>query len=198
MEKVISEESIIVRDVNGIQHRTTLCMFDTGESSNGRPIIGWSSVAAPGICFATRENCDVHRPNDYTSSKPKTPPEFWRRTPRVKVLPAAQITQAKEERRRVARQIKEIDGPIYDAVDKIKDLSRMERGILSERVWFLTNTKSVPEHVREDLKKVRRELHTARGTLNILTDAKYVLIQEACRLHTLILNLRALERSPKT
>lgn len=127
-------------------------------------------------------------------SKPKCPPEFWRRERRVKVLPLSVVLTAKDELKDLAKQIKDLEPFITLAMQQHRDAMRYYKGILEERRWFKEHTKHVPDDVRVSLLAAAKARSQKQREYETLKNIRYTLQTAHQRKAKYILGLRELER----
>lgn len=194
MEKVISTETCYIRDQHGEQHQSTCQVVDTGIVINGKPVLGWNFITAPGITFARRGGA-FQAPYPKQVKQPKCSEEFWRREKRVKVKPNWEIIRLKEDRAKLQCELKTLDRLIIQKADEFADACVMVKGLVStQKVWC--NTTGYPDaRTKVKLDKWNKKKRSLQKEYECLQNSRAAMIRLSCRLHLECLSIRLKERT---
>ena len=194
MEKVISTETCYIRDQYGEQHLSTCQVIDTGIVINGKPVLGWDFIAAPGVVFARRGRT-FQAPYPKQIKQPKCSEEFWRREKRVKVKPNWEIIRLKEDRAKLQSELKTLDRLVRQKADEFADACVMVKGLIStQKVWC--NTTGYPDpRTKVKLDKWNRTKRSLQKEYECLQNSRTAMIRLSCKLHLECLSIRLKERT---
>ena len=194
MEKVINTETCYIRDQHGEQHQSTCQVVDTGIVINGKPVMGWDFITAPGITFARRDGA-FQAPYPKQIKQPKCSEEFWRREKRVKVKPNWEIIRLKEDRAKLQSELKTLNRLIIEKSEEFADACVMVAGLVStQKVWC--NTVGYPDaRTKVKLDKWNKKKRSLQKEYECLQNSRDAMIRLSNRLHLECLSIRLTERT---
>ncbi len=194
MEKVINTETCYIRDQHGEQHQSTCQVVDTGIVINGKPVLGWNFITAPGITFARRDGA-FQAPYPKQIKQPKCSEEFWRREKRVKVKPNWEIIRLKEDRAKLQCELKTLDRLIIQKAGEFRDACVMVKGLVSTQKDWLNTTGYPDVRTKVELDKWNKKKRSLQKECECLQNSRTAMMRLSFRLHLECLSIRLKERT---